>query len=258
MTKQYAGIYTGGAESYANLFERYVRAADGKQVVGRALAKLLAGIPNAQVLDMGAGRGEITEIMASRAQRVDAVEPNEHLIIELKKIVDRKPNIHAISGSLEEFSTNRRYDLIVLSYVLESIRSDEAMRHMRRLFELLRPGGRVVGVTFLDGCDWDAYSAAVERLVHYGRAGGTGRVFDRLRDAGINARLIETLNTHIAAATPEELYQALGFFYKRQLSRYIERYGTLSSELMRYANVSKSRAFIEVKEVIYEILPMVS
>lgn len=244
-------------ERYANLFEKYVRAADGKKLIGNALAEIAGMYSDAHVLDMGAGSGEITEIVASAASRVDAVDPNSYMVAELKRLSRRCANVSATEARLQDFSTSERYDLIVLSYVLESIDGNDTYEHVKRLHGYLRPGGRMVGVTFLDGCDWDAYSASVESLVPYKRTGGTGRVFNHLRQSGLNARIIRIVDTHIFAPSLDELYLTLGFFYKRVMDSYISFSGALSSELSRYTTKSRGTDLcLEVKEAIYEIVPM--
>ncbi len=209
-------------------------------------------------LDMGAGRGEIAEIIASASGRVEAVDPDAHMVSELRRLSRRQPRVIAVRDSLQTFSTESRYDLVVLAYVLESIDGHDVPRHVERLLGLLRPGGRVVGVTYLDGCDWDAYSSAVEHVVPYGRTGGTGKVFGRLRRAGLNARILRILDTHISDSTVEALYLTLGFFYKRKLEAYLAHRDTLSVELERYATPRGAGVCLEVKEAVYEILPMAS
>lgn len=246
-------------ERYADLFEKYVQAADGKKLIGNALAEIASAYPDAHVLDVGAGSGEITGIVASAAGRVDAVDPNRYMVADLKKLSQRCANVSPIEGRLQDFSPSEHYDLIILSYVLESIGGNDVQEHAKRLHGYLRPGGRMVGVTFLDGCDWDAYSASVESLVPYKRTGGTGRVFNHLRQSGLNTRIIRIVDTHIFAPSLDELYLTLGFFYKRVMDNYIRLSGTLSSELRKFTTKDRGGELcLGVKEVIYEIIPMPS
>jgi len=242
---------------YAELFGRYVMATDAKRVIGDALAGLLSGCKRpVRVLDMGAGRGEISAILAETADVVDAVEPNRRHYESLVSLALSNPRIRVSEGSVQEFRSDTRYDLIALVYVVESIVDSDLASHVARLLDMRKPDGRVVGVTYVDGCPWDAFSSAVESIIPFGSTGGVSRVFPRLRAGGLNVRNIGVVSSSISAPSVEELFEVLSFFYMKELHAYERSRRILMRELGHYVEGDGDGVRLTVDDVLYEITPM--
>jgi len=111
----------------------------------------------------------------------------------------------------------RPCDLIVLVYVVESIADSDLVRHVERLLDLRKPGGLVVGVTYLDRCALDAFSSAVQRVIPYGRTDAISRVFPRLRAGGLNVHNLDVVRSEFRASSVDELFDVLSFFYEQEL-----------------------------------------
>jgi 2-polyprenyl-3-methyl-5-hydroxy-6-metoxy-1,4-benzoquinol methylase len=113
--------------------------------------------PNVSVIDVGAGSGRDISHLYSQAisQLGDenklgqfvAIEPSENLL-EVGKQLTKKQNIKWINDSLpalqQTHSLEISFDLILLSAVWMHIPISQRARALRKLTNLLRPGGIVV------------------------------------------------------------------------------------------------------------------
>jgi SAM-dependent methyltransferase len=242
---------------YAQLFGRCINATDTERVVAHGLVGLLDRRERPlRVLDMGAGRGDISAILAETADVVDAVEPNRHHLRDLRSLADSNPRIRVAEGSIQDFRTDARYDLIALVYVVESIADSDLARHVERLLDLRKPGGRVVGVTYLDGCALDAFSSAVQHVIPFGRTDAVSRVFPRLRAGGLNVHNLDVVRSEFRASSVDELFDVLSFFYMQELGAYRRLRPVLSRELRQHVESDGEGVRLTVEDVLYEILPM--
>ncbi len=103
-----------------------------------------------RVLDIGAGTGRISIAMAEAGAKVTAVEPDPNFRAMFKQNIDTYPkdvqkNIEMMRGDMLNFSTARRFPLIILAGVFESLYSkDQRFSALQRFHEMLEPGGRLV------------------------------------------------------------------------------------------------------------------
>lgn len=97
-----------------------------------------------RVMDVGAGSGRDAAALATRGHRVVAVEPTA----ELRRIGQRLHSdvtVEWLDDSLPDLVTVRGpFDLILLSAVWMHLDVDEREAGMRRLSQLLAPGGRMI------------------------------------------------------------------------------------------------------------------
>ncbi|MBT2421529.1 class I SAM-dependent methyltransferase [Streptomyces sp. ISL-22] len=136
---------TGVQAYYAESAERLGRVYESVsfEAVHGALLDLLPEAP-ARVLDVGAGTGRDAAALAGRGFTVDAVEP----VAELRRVAERLhpgvgvtwradalPELHGVQGP---------YDIVLLSAVWMHLGLEERPVAMRRLAELLAPGGTLL------------------------------------------------------------------------------------------------------------------
>jgi SAM-dependent methyltransferase len=129
----------------------------------------------AEVLEVGAGHGTFTEMLAGRAKRVVASDISERCVGRLRERFSGAESVEVVHGSIESAASLGPFDSVVLINVLEHIEDDNgALRQI--IGQLLKPGGRVVlwvpAFMFL-------YSDFDRRIGHYRR-------YDR---AGLRAQL---------------------------------------------------------------------
>jgi len=112
-------------------------------ILGRFLTapflRTLAVIPpGSRVLDIGAGHGTYPRLIADRARRVFAVEP------DLRKtlIAFRHPNVTFIAGF--DDCIRGTFDVIVVYDVIYRLPPDARDALFKRIFDRVRPGGLFV------------------------------------------------------------------------------------------------------------------
>lgn len=70
------------------------------------------------VLDVGAGEGYVAEALASRAERVTAIDISEHAITAARVRCAHLAHVHFIPANIRTWKSEERFDLIVLADVL--------------------------------------------------------------------------------------------------------------------------------------------
>ena len=107
--------------------------------------------PDARILDLGAGAGRDSKYLAEKGAEnnisVIAVEPAQTLA-ELGKKQTKGLNVNWLQDSLPDLHhiTNKEisFDLILLSAVWMHIPDSQRSRSLRKLANLLKPGGKLV------------------------------------------------------------------------------------------------------------------
>jgi SAM-dependent methyltransferase len=112
--------------------------------------------PNARILDLGAGAGRDAKYLAQLAEKqhgasnqikVIAVEP-ANILAQLGELQTRHLNVTWLEDSLPALSTVTKqeisFDLILLSAVWMHIPPSDRARSIRKLANLLKPGGKLV------------------------------------------------------------------------------------------------------------------
>jgi SAM-dependent methyltransferase len=98
-------------------------------------------------VDLGCGSGQVTLPLARRCLHVVAVDLSDAAIGLLKACVEREGlgNVHALTQPIETFElAPESVDLVVSNYALHHLRNRDKAELVRRSFEWLRPGGRIV------------------------------------------------------------------------------------------------------------------
>ncbi|GAB2602401.1 putative methyltransferase [Paractinoplanes abujensis] len=95
-----------------------------------------AGRPITAALEIGAGTGKATRLLAGRVGTVTAVEPDEAMLTELRKHVPA--NVETASATFESFRPRRHYDLV---YAAAALHWTEPHGRWQRVARMLGPGG---------------------------------------------------------------------------------------------------------------------
>src|SRR5262249_25547630 len=100
----------------------------------------------ARVLEIGAGIGTITGLLAPGREKVVALEVDDFYVRRLKNRFRDQPNVEPYLSDVALADWQRlkgeRFDSIVLSNVLEHIRDDAGA--VQRFAQILAPGGKVL------------------------------------------------------------------------------------------------------------------
>ena len=130
------------------------------------IASLMQSKMTGRVLELGAGTGTFTKVLARTASSVDALEPSSRSFSELCTATSGLRNVTPLHGRLETLASREsgHYDNAVLVNVLEHIEDDADC--LRELARLIRPGG---GLAVWVPAHEFLYSRFDFRLGHYRR-----------------------------------------------------------------------------------------
>ncbi|MGP0015018.1 MULTISPECIES: class I SAM-dependent methyltransferase [Pseudomonas] len=116
-------------------------------------------VPGAQVIDLGAGTGKFTRLLATTGATVTAVEPVEAMRAEL---VARLPAVRALSGTAEAIPLESELgDALLCAQAFHWFAHEAALAEIHRV---LKPGGRLGLVWNVrdESVDW---VAAITRII---------------------------------------------------------------------------------------------
>ena len=126
------------ARSFGSVADLYREARPGYPLA--AVEWALEHAPGRDVLDLAAGTGKLTEVIASAGARVTAVEPLEQMRRELARTV---PAATLLSGSAEQIPlADGAVDAVLVGQAFHWFDQPRALDEIARV---LRPGG-VVGL----------------------------------------------------------------------------------------------------------------
>lgn len=95
---------------------------------------------NADVLEVGCGRGDVLTILASMGFNCTGVEPSEHMI----KMCSQHPNCKVLYGTADSLDfPDESFDLVFSQQVIEHLHPEDVPRHFGEAFRVLRRGGKL-------------------------------------------------------------------------------------------------------------------
>ena len=142
-----AGSFGSRAAAYAEYRPSY------PETAVRWALEPVAGEDVVRVLDLAAGTGKLTEVVAKLDADVVAVEPDPEMLAELRR---RLPGVPAHLGSAEEIpAPDGSFDAVVVGQAFHWFDVDRALPEIARV---LRPGGVVAALWNLedDAVSWIA------------------------------------------------------------------------------------------------------
>ena len=152
-------IFDSQGEAYKRAFQMFLDHTDQKRNAKRFLQKLVDGLPNRNVfIDAGAGNGEVTKSFAPAFDRTIAIEPNLHLLTQLKQAV---PQAETIAEPILVADPKAQGDFVLCSHTLYYIPAEEWLAHLDRLVSWMSPTG--VTVVIVQNRD----TACVAMLDHF-------------------------------------------------------------------------------------------
>ncbi|MGW1091260.1 class I SAM-dependent methyltransferase [Streptomyces sp. NPDC002596] len=127
---------SGRALSFGVMAEAYERFRPGYPVELFDMVMAYAGHPVLTALEIGAGTGKATRLLAQRGVRVTATEPDGAMLAELRKHVP--VNVRTVQAAFEDLRPGERYGLV---YAAAALHWTNPEGRWSRMAELLEPGG---------------------------------------------------------------------------------------------------------------------
>ncbi|MFE7709288.1 class I SAM-dependent methyltransferase [Streptomyces sp. NPDC057486] len=127
---------SGRALSFGVMAEAYERFRPGYPVELFDMVMAYAGHPIPTALEIGAGTGKATRLLAQRGVRVTATEPDGAMLAELRKHVPT--NVRTVQAAFEDLRPGERYGLV---YAAAALHWTNPEGRWSRMAELLEPGG---------------------------------------------------------------------------------------------------------------------
>lgn len=127
---------SGRALSFGVMAEAYERFRPGYPAELADLVMAYAGQPVRTALEIGAGTGKATRLLAQRVGSVTATEPDGGMLAELRKHVPA--NVESVQAAFEDLQLGEKYGLV---YAAASLHWTNPEGRWSRMADLLEPGG---------------------------------------------------------------------------------------------------------------------
>ena len=100
----------------------------------------LGGSGKISLLELGIGHGHATPLFNEKAGEHVVVEGSRE-VIEMFREKHHLENIELVEAYFEEFDTDKRFDVILMGFILEHVQ--DPLLILSRFREMLAPGGRI-------------------------------------------------------------------------------------------------------------------
>jgi trans-aconitate methyltransferase len=125
-----------------DLFQKlFYSKTDEKRIVAQLLSERFEDRRFENALDVGAGPGDITEIVAQHAVKLTAVEPNS---VYEPRLSARFPHAKILTTDIRRAPLDPEYDLVLLNQILYFIPAREWLSVCHKLIGRLREGGEFI------------------------------------------------------------------------------------------------------------------
>lgn len=137
-------IFDSQGEAYKRAFQIFLDHTDQKRNAKQFLQKLVDSLSDRQVfIDAGAGNGEVTKAFADAFDQTIAIEPNPHLLSQLKQAI---PEAEVIAAPILDANPKSQGNFVLCSHTLYYIPAEEWLAHLDRLVSWMSPAGVTVVV----------------------------------------------------------------------------------------------------------------
>lgn len=157
------------------------------EAIGQFLVQL---VPHIDIVDLGAGEGLISQMLAQNAREVVCVD-NSPKMVQFGSALAKKneiSNLRYVLGDIESVPLpDRSFDLAVLSQALHH--AQKPGQALAEAFRLLRPGGRLLVIDLLK----HQFEQARELYADVWLGFSNNELYKMLRDAGLEQVRVEVV-----------------------------------------------------------------
>lgn len=149
--------------------------------------------PNATILEVGCGHGTWIKYILDKSlapiSSFDGIDISENRISLAKNILNKYENVHLTTSSIENYESQRKYDLIYFAEVFQYIDDREYHEILTKCYNLLNENGIVIII------DKDKYSCHSFKILLKKHIGILPEVYDFVNYPNFNKLL--QLSTHV-------------------------------------------------------------
>ena len=145
LKKQLITAFDSNSKQYSQYFQWFLESTNQKQLAREWLNQYLNQLPPRETcLDIGAGNGEMFDLLNNFCSRYIAIEPNESLASKLAK---KLPSEDIIKQPIQEVKCQiPPVDFILLSHVMYYILRSQWKVNLDRCLDWLKPQGTLIAV----------------------------------------------------------------------------------------------------------------
>jgi trans-aconitate methyltransferase len=137
-------VFDSQGEDYKKAFQVFLDHTDQKRNAKRWLKQVVDELPQRKVfIDAGAGNGEITRLLAGSFERTIAIEPNAHLLNQLRRGI---PFAETLGEPIMSAEPAAKGDLVLSSHTFYYIDAAHWLDNLERLVSWMSPGGVTIVV----------------------------------------------------------------------------------------------------------------
>lgn len=197
-------------DEYSILFDKYLKLSDEKKALKDCVLKAIEdsfGRKSLDVLDVGCGDGKLSSSLAKEGHKVSAIDVRDSFI---------EANVNFESIGFLEYSTEKKFDLIIMAYFLWEIPLDKWDDVFLKCKQLLNGGGKIFVVDVCNEGKFDNIFFEFN-LVQDRRSHGLQNYWERYCEKKCSIEKKINFNSSLIAANPSDLYEAIAFFFKEPL-----------------------------------------
>jgi len=211
--------HSADSSAYPQAFMGFTANTDEKQNIARVILDIAQSQGANSLLDLGAGDGELTGILASSFHRVVAVEKQK----ELARALGDLKGVTAVHQTMQAFEPAEKFDTILMSYSFTGVPPEQVESFLTQALSWRSENGQLLTVTFEDNCNWDRYSTAVYERLNLERTGGANLHRERIVEAGFTATPVGRAISHMWSTSLTDLAKMMSFFFVLEEKQYLQR-----------------------------------
>jgi hypothetical protein len=240
-------------EEYSEHFKNFLDCTNEKKAIAKAVIAIARQTGKCELLDLGAGDGELTKLVAPGFKHVTAVERNRSFFDGLKRI----RNADVRLTSFAELKEIPKFNLALMSYSFSGVSIDYLEKFLAFLGKNRADArSKIIFVTYEDYSPWAIYMRDVYGVLSKPIEGGTHWHERQLKQAGYKTARLQRVFSSTSAESLSALVESLSFIATPKVSLY-QHDKQFFEDLLRHTareNSDGSWTLDQIHNVI-EILP---
>ncbi|MFH1752503.1 MAG: class I SAM-dependent methyltransferase [archaeon] len=220
-----------GQKKFVDRLDLLTSFSNEKEVIARKFIEITNPSKNHSFLDVGCGNGVVTSIISKKVGSVTGLDTCKTMLDLTKKKV---PSARLIKGDWGKVKLKEKFDLILASYLLEYFDVKEKVSVVKKMFDCLNPGGKLVIVMNSGSNQYFKFLKSLYPIVKKTPEpnGPAGNFAERLKKAGFKPKLfVDTCSYRIPSI--QDMIKISSLFFeatdkqivetKEELNGYIEK-----------------------------------